>query len=114
MGGEGAGRAPDAGHSAVLGGDPQDRRQNGRAGSEARSGGNHGEEPTRLWGARCRTPPDPALMALSRSPASHWRLIPYDIISSMAHARELERAGLLTVPERGEIGRESRRERVCQ
>ncbi|MFC3676744.1 argininosuccinate lyase [Ferrovibrio xuzhouensis] len=67
------------------------------------SGGNHGDEPTRLWGARFRTPPDPALMALSRSPASHWRLIPYDIISSMAHARELERAGLLTATERGDI-----------
>ena len=57
------------------------------------------EDTTRLWGARFRSPPDPALMALSRSPAHHHRLIPYDIMSSMAHARELERAKLLTAEE---------------
>jgi argininosuccinate lyase len=61
--------------------------------------GNHTEEPARLWGARFRSPPDPALMALSRSPTHHHRLIPYDITSSMAHARELERAKLLTADE---------------
>jgi argininosuccinate lyase len=63
------------------------------------SGDNRSDEPTRLWGARFRSPPDAALMALSRSPQSHHRLIPYDITSSMAHARELERAGLLTADE---------------
>jgi argininosuccinate lyase len=57
---------------------------------------NHSEEPTRLWGARFRSPPDASLMALSRSPQNHHRLLPYDITASMAHARELERAGLLT------------------
>jgi argininosuccinate lyase len=60
---------------------------------------NHSDEPTRLWGARFRSPPDPALMALSRSPTHHHRLIPYDITSSMSHARELERAKLLTAEE---------------
>jgi argininosuccinate lyase len=56
-------------------------------------------EGTRLWGARFRAGPDPALMRLSRSPQSHHRLIPYDITASMAHARELERAKLLTAEE---------------
>jgi argininosuccinate lyase len=51
---------------------------------------------TKLWGARFRSPPDPALMRLSSSPPSHYRLTPYDLVSSQAHARELERAGLLT------------------
>ncbi|MEK9969058.1 MAG: argininosuccinate lyase [Ferrovibrio sp.] len=60
---------------------------------------NNSEEPTRLWGARFRSPPDATLMALSRSPQNHHRLLPYDITSSMAHARELERAKLLTAEE---------------
>lgn len=60
---------------------------------------NSQDDATRLWGARFRSPPDPALMALSRSPAHHHRLIPYDVTSSMAHARELERAKLLTAEE---------------
>jgi len=51
---------------------------------------------TKLWGARFRSPPDPALMRLSSSPPSHYRLAPYDLVSSQAHARELERAGLLS------------------
>ncbi len=60
---------------------------------------NHSDEPARLWGARFRAPPDPSLMALSRSPQNHHRLLPYDITSSMAHARELERVGLLSADE---------------
>ncbi|MEO8303150.1 MAG: argininosuccinate lyase [Betaproteobacteria bacterium] len=51
---------------------------------------------TKLWGARFRSKPDPALMRLSSSPASHYRLTAYDLVSSQAHARELTRAGLLT------------------
>ncbi|HEX8168204.1 MAG TPA: argininosuccinate lyase [Beijerinckiaceae bacterium] len=56
-----------------------------------------------LWGARFRAPPDPSLMDLSRSEASHFRLAPYDLAASRAHARELERAGLLTPAEREAI-----------
>jgi argininosuccinate lyase len=56
-----------------------------------------------LWGARFRAPPDPSLMDLSRSEASHFRLVPYDLAASRAHARELERAGLLTAAERESI-----------
>jgi argininosuccinate lyase len=56
---------------------------------------------TLLWGGRFRSGPDPALMRLSRSDASHYRLVPYDIASSGSHARELLRAGLLSPAECG-------------
>ncbi|MEP7083789.1 MAG: argininosuccinate lyase, partial [Betaproteobacteria bacterium] len=38
-------------------------------------------------------------MRLSRAEASYFRLAPYDIVSSQAHARELLRAGILTAAE---------------
>ncbi|MFE0753825.1 argininosuccinate lyase [Inquilinus sp. NPDC058860] len=60
-------------------------------------------EPTRLWGARFRAAPAPELMALSRSDPSHFRLAPYDLAASAAHARELVRAGILTEAEGGTI-----------
>ncbi|MEQ7921808.1 argininosuccinate lyase [Xanthomonas sp. WHRI 1810A] len=53
-------------------------------------------EPTdRLWGARFKTGPSEALVALSRAPERYFRLTPYDLAGSRAHARELQRAGLL-------------------
>jgi argininosuccinate lyase len=58
---------------------------------------------TKLWGARFRSPPDPALMNLSRADPTYFRLAPYDIVSSRAHARELERAGILDADERTAI-----------
>jgi argininosuccinate lyase len=57
----------------------------------------------RLWGARFRTPPDPDMMRLSRADGSYFRLAPYDIVSSQAHARELLRAGILTSAENDAI-----------
>jgi len=54
---------------------------------------------TRLWGARFRSPPDPALMTLSRGGLDHFRLTRFDIVSSQAHARQLRLAGLLTEAE---------------
>ena len=56
-----------------------------------------------LWGARFRSPPDPALLRLSRAEASYFRLAPYDIVACQAHARELERAGILAAAETGTI-----------
>ena len=50
---------------------------------------------TRLWGARFRSSPDPALMTLSRGGLDHFRLTRFDIAASQAHARELLRAGVL-------------------
>src|SRR5262249_39150710 len=49
-----------------------------------------------LWASRFRAAPSRELMALSRSDASHFRLVPYDLAASVSHARELVRAGLLT------------------
>ncbi|KAF1045333.1 MAG: Argininosuccinate lyase [Herbaspirillum frisingense] len=54
---------------------------------------------TRLWGARFRSPPDEALMKLSRGGLDHFRLTRFDIVSSQAHARELLRAGVLDAAE---------------
>ncbi|RYU11140.1 argininosuccinate lyase [Nocardioides iriomotensis] len=49
-----------------------------------------------LWGGRFADGPSPALAALSRSTHFDWRLAPYDLAGSKAHARVLHRAGLLT------------------
>jgi argininosuccinate lyase len=49
-----------------------------------------------LWGGRFADGPSPELAALSRSTHFDWRLAPYDLAGSKAHARVLHRAGLLT------------------
>ena len=48
-----------------------------------------------LWGARFSSGPSPELQALSRSTQFDWRLAPYDIAGSKAHARALAEAGYL-------------------
>ena len=48
-----------------------------------------------LWGGRFTASPADALTALSRSTQFDWRLAPYDIAGSKAHARVLQEAGLL-------------------
>ena len=48
-----------------------------------------------LWGGRFTSGPSDALVALSRSTHFDWRLAPYDLTASRAHARVLHRAGLL-------------------
>ncbi|MDQ1483819.1 MAG: argininosuccinate lyase, partial [Actinomycetota bacterium] len=48
-----------------------------------------------LWGGRFAGSASDALAALSKSTHFDWRLAPYDIAGSMAHARVLHRAGLL-------------------
>ncbi|MGI8334699.1 argininosuccinate lyase [Actinomadura scrupuli] len=52
--------------------------------------------PTRLWGGRFEGGPSEALARLSVSVQFDWRLAPYDLLGSRAHARVLNRAGLLT------------------
>jgi argininosuccinate lyase len=52
--------------------------------------------PTRLWGGRFEGGPSEALARLSVSVQFDWRLAPYDLMASRAHARVLNRAGLLT------------------
>ena len=52
-------------------------------------------EAGRLWGGRFTGGPSPELAALSKSTHFDWRLAPYDLAGSKAHARVLARAGLL-------------------
>ena len=49
----------------------------------------------KLWGGRFAGGPSPELEALSRSTHFDWRLAPYDLAGSRAHARVLASAGLL-------------------
>jgi argininosuccinate lyase len=51
---------------------------------------------TVLWGSRFSGGPADAMAALSKSTHFDWRLAPYDLAGSRAHARALHRAGLLT------------------
>ena len=53
-------------------------------------------ESTRLWGGRFAGGPSEALAKLSVSVHFDWRLAPYDLRASKAHARVLHGAGLLT------------------
>ncbi|MGA9716621.1 MAG: argininosuccinate lyase [Aeromicrobium sp.] len=50
---------------------------------------------TSLWGGRFASGPSPELVELSRSTHFDWRLAPYDLDGSRAHARVLAAAGLL-------------------
>ncbi|MFV0464111.1 MAG: argininosuccinate lyase [Nostocoides sp.] len=52
-----------------------------------------------LWGGRFSGGPADALAALSVSTHFDWRLAPYDLAGSRAHARVLHRAGLLSEAE---------------
>ncbi|MGI8306756.1 argininosuccinate lyase [Saccharopolyspora hattusasensis] len=58
-----------------------------------------GSESTKLWGGRFASGPAEAMAALSLSTHFDWRLAPYDIAGSRAHARVLHGAGLLTADE---------------
>ena len=59
----------------------------------------------KLWGGRFGGGPSPELEALSRSTHFDWRLAPYDIAGSQAHAKALSDAGLLTAEDEAEIQR---------
>jgi argininosuccinate lyase len=59
--------------------------------------------PTRLWGGRFAGDPAEALARLSVSVQFDWRLAPYDLAASRAHARVLARAGLFTAEEVGRV-----------
>ena len=68
---------------------------------EKDSGTNTGK----LWGGRFAGGPSPELDALSRSTHFDWRLTPYDLAGSRAHANALHRAGLLTDADHAELMR---------
>jgi argininosuccinate lyase len=59
----------------------------------------------KLWGGRFAGGPSPELDALSRSTHFDWRLTPYDLAGSRAHANALHRAGLLTDADLAELQR---------
>jgi argininosuccinate lyase len=59
----------------------------------------------KLWGGRFSGGPSPELEALSRSTHFDWRLTPYDLAGSRAHADALHRAGLLTDGDHAELMR---------
>jgi argininosuccinate lyase len=58
-----------------------------------------------LWGGRFTDGPSPELAALSRSTHFDWRLTPYDLAGSRAHANALRAAGLLTADDHAELVR---------
>jgi argininosuccinate lyase len=57
------------------------------------------EETLRLWGGRFASGPSDAMAALSRSVHFDWRLAPYDLQQTRAHASVLSAAGLLSAEE---------------
>lgn len=59
-------------------------------------GQTHGTNEGSLWGGLFSGGPAAALAALSKSTDFDWRLARYDIAGSRAHARVLNRSGLLT------------------
>src|SRR5437773_2263627 len=59
--------------------------------------------PTRLWGGRFAGGPAEAMARMSVSVQFDWRLAPYDLTASRAHAGVLARAELLTAEELGRI-----------
>ena len=76
---------------------------------EAPGGGPYSPPPHRdhaqaaLWGGRFSKPPAPEVQALSVSLAFDRRLLGQDVAATAAHARALERAGILSAAEREAI-----------
>jgi argininosuccinate lyase len=58
---------------------------------------------TRLWGGRFAGGPSPAMAALSLSVHFDWRLAPYDLLQTRAHAGVLRSAGLLDEAEHAAV-----------
>ena len=73
----------------------QDRRRPRPAAGPVTAPGPAGAAGVSLWGGRFAGGPADALAALSKSTHFDWRLAPYDIAGSRAHARVLHAAGLL-------------------
>ena len=50
----------------------------------------------KMWSGRFRDPLDPAFDQWQRSLHFDWRLLPYEVAASRAHARTIAAAGVLT------------------
>ncbi|MDB4606921.1 argininosuccinate lyase [Pontimonas sp.] len=57
-----------------------------------------------LWGARFAHGPSEAMAALSRSTHFDWRLVPYDLAATRAHAAELHDKGFLSPDDFATVG----------
>jgi argininosuccinate lyase len=69
--------------------------QGGPGADDGAAGPAPAPSPVRLWGGRFEAGPAEALARLSVSVQFDWRLAPYDLLASKAHARVLHGAGLL-------------------
>ncbi|MBO0868862.1 MAG: argininosuccinate lyase, partial [Micromonosporaceae bacterium] len=82
---------------------PAGPASSGTASSGTVSSGSASAGSARLWGGRFRGGPAEALARLSVSVQFDWRLAPYDLAASRAHARVLGGAGLLSTVELGQM-----------
>src|SRR5580658_5582193 len=56
-------------------------------------------QPTKMWSGRFREPLDRTFEQWQRSFPFDWRLLPHEVAASLAHARALAAAGILTADE---------------
>ena len=61
--------------------------------------GNGTAQPGKMWSGRFREPLDKRFEAWQRSIPFDWRLIPFEVAASIAHARMIAAAGILTADE---------------
>jgi argininosuccinate lyase len=78
----------------------EDQESQGEPGGHREMGAHPGQQgmrqaAIRLWGGRFESGPAEALARLSVSVQFDWRLAPYDLLASAAHARVLHAAGLI-------------------
>ncbi len=57
------------------------------------------QQPAKMWSGRFREPLDSTFESWQRSFPFDWRLVPYEVEASIAHARAIEAAGILTSEE---------------
>ena len=57
------------------------------------------QQPAKMWSGRFREPLDATFESWQRSFPFDWRLVPYEVEASIAHARAIEAAGILTSEE---------------
>src|ERR1700732_3770493 len=57
------------------------------------------QQNTKMWSGRFREPLDKHFEEWQRSFPFDWRLLPYEVEASIAHARAIEAAGILTSEE---------------
>ncbi len=57
------------------------------------------QQPAKMWSGRFREPLNSTFESWQRSFPFDWRLVPYEVEASIAHARAIEAAGILTSEE---------------